>query len=268
MKHIQLEIFAGTQEQEELIAQLDELHSSGFEQRDEKLIAYFPEKDFSLEALSEILDGYQYGITNIEEQNWNAVWESNFQPVMVADFCAVRAHFHEPIKEVQHEILITPKMSFGTGHHATTYMMMQQMQEMDFRHKKVFDFGTGTGVLAILAHKLGAEEITAIDVDEWSIENAKENFQQNNCSDITVTRSSDLPDRQFDIILANINRNVILDYLHSLVEHTKQSGFILLSGLLATDENDIVAAAEQNGLKVIRRVEKQGWISLLTVMAQ
>ncbi len=120
--------------------------------------------------------------TIIEETNWNQVWESNFDPVIVDDFVAVRAHFHEPIKNVQHEIVITPKMSFGTGHHATTYMMMQQMRELDFAGKNVFDFGTGTGVLAILAEKLGAQKVIAIDNDDWSIENADENVKRNNCT--------------------------------------------------------------------------------------
>ena len=120
--------------------------------------------------------------TLIPEANWNQVWESNFDPVIVDDFVAIRADFHEPVKGVSLEIIITPKMSFGTGHHATTYMMIEQMRELDFTGKSVFDFGTGTGVLAILAEKLGANKVIAVDNDEWSIENAEENFEKNNCT--------------------------------------------------------------------------------------
>ena len=133
--------------------------------------------------LQKNIEPFQIGFseTTIEETNWNQVWESSFEPVVVDDFVAVRADFHEPIKGIKHEIVITPKMSFGTGHHATTYMMLEQMGKLDFKDKRVLDFGTGTGVLAILAEKMGAKKIIAIDNDEWSIENANENIKRNNC---------------------------------------------------------------------------------------
>ncbi len=266
MKHIELEITANQFQQEELIALFDQYNPSGFEQTDDKLKAYFEEKDFVQQEILKLLDGYQYQMSEVEEQNWNAVWEQNFQPVVVEDFCAVRAHFHEPITNVGHEIIITPKMSFGTGHHASTYMMLLQMRDIAFQNKTVFDFGTGTGILAILAEKRGAAQITAIDVDDWSIENAKENFERNGCSRITVSLSSNLPkNQQFDVILANINRNVILAYLTQLVTIVKQEGLVLLSGLLATDENEITEAAEQNGLQFTKKMERGGWISLLFV---
>lgn len=263
MKHIQLEIIANDYQQEELIALLDDFGPAGFEQTDEKLKAYFEEENFERDAVMQILAGYDYTVGTLEEQNWNALWEQNFQPVIVENFCAVRAHFHEPISDVEHEIIITPKMSFGTGHHATTYMMMQQMRHIDFSNKTVFDFGTGTGILAILAEKLGAAKITAIDVDDWSIENAKENFQRNGCSKIDVTLSSQLPKEAFDIILANINRNVLLDYMEGLSAMTNPGGTVLLSGLLAADETDIRNAAGKQGLLFKKKEEKNGWISLL-----
>lgn len=265
MKHVQLEIIANDYQQEELIALLDDYNPSGFEQTDEKLKAFFEEKDYDQQEIGRILKGYEFTISEIEEQNWNAVWEQNFQPVIVEDFCAVRAHFHEPIAQVEHEIIITPKMSFGTGHHATTYMMLQQMRNIDFKGKAVFDFGTGTGILAILAEKLGAQKITAIDVDDWSIENAKENFERNGCSKTTVSLSSNLPQEQFDIILANINRNVILQYMDSLVKIVKKEGLILFSGLLVADETDITSAAQESGFQLVKRGERVGWLSLLFV---
>lgn len=263
MSHIQLKIIANPFQQDELIAFLDDYNPSGFEQTDKTLEAYFKEEDFANAEVSKILEPYQYTRTLVEEQNWNAVWEHNFQPVLVGDFCTVRADFHEPIQSVQHELIITPKMSFGTGHHATTFLMLQQMSALDFKEKIVFDFGTGTGILSILAEKLGAAHVIAIDVDDWSIENAKENFERNRCEKISVSLSSVLPNEEFDIVLANINRNVILLYLKQLTTILKSKGQLLLSGLLLMDEADITKVATDHGLILQNKTTKEGWISLL-----
>ncbi len=262
MNHIQLEIIANPFQQEELIALLDDYNPSGFEQTDETLKAYFTEDDFGQADIKKIVEGYDYKQTLVEAQNWNALWEQNFQPVVVGGFCAVRAHFHQPVKDVRHEIIITPKMSFGTGHHATTYLMMQHMEYLDFRNKSVFDFGTGTGILAILAEKLGASNVAAIDVDEWSIENTAENAERNGCKKIQVTLTSNLPAEVYDVVLANINRNVILDYLERLVQNIRAGGHVLLSGLLASDEPAVAAEAERCGLQQANRAERSGWILL------
>jgi ribosomal protein L11 methyltransferase len=211
--------------------------------------------------VNNLVKEFTFNITSIPEQNWNAVWESNFEPVVVDDFCAIRADFHQPIKNVQHEIIITPKMSFGTGHHATTYMMIEQMSNINFTKKRVFDFGTGTGILAILAQKLGAASITAIDNDEWSIENAKENFQKNDVHSITLYRSSAMPKDSFDIILANINRNVLNEYASALVSILSPKGVLLVSGILKEDERVIVAAF--NILQPIKVQQNKNWISIL-----
>lgn len=263
MDSIQITIRATEEQQEILISQLSELQASGFEQMEESLVAYFPANDFNSYDVSSLLEGFEYNTQTVKEQNWNAVWEGNFQPVVVDDFCAVRADFHEPVNGVEHEILITPKMSFGTGHHATTHMMIQQMRNMDLKGKKVFDFGTGTGILAILAEKLGAAAVSAIDVDDWSIENAKENIERNNCVSIEVTLGSVIPQQQFDVILANINRNVILQYISQLDESLVNEGALLLSGLLVSDEEDIVKACTEAGFSFIRKGERNNWISLL-----
>jgi ribosomal protein L11 methyltransferase len=268
MKHIKVEIIANENQQEELIALFDDYNATGFEQTDEKLIAYFDEEGYEKTEIEKVVEGYSFELSEVEEKNWNEEWEKNFQPVVVEDFVAVRAHFHAPVSGIQYEIVITPKMSFGTGHHATTFMMMQQMREIDFRNKTVFDFGTGTGILAILAEKLGAEKITAIDVDDWSIENAKENFERNKCSKTAVSLSSQIPAGQFDIFLANINRNVILDYIPQIVKALRRNAFILFSGLLVADENDIREAAERHGLLFTNRKERLGWLSLLFVNQQ
>ena len=263
MNTIQISIQANEHEQDILISELDQWHAMGFEQTEGYLIAYFPENNFDSYEINQLLKGYIFFISTIEEQNWNQVWESNFEPVIVNNFCAIRTHFHEPVKGVEHEIIITPKMSFGTGHHATTYMMIEQMQHLDFIGKEVFDFGTGTGILAILAEKLGAESILAIDVDDWSIANAKENIQKNNCTKTTIELSSTISTQKFDIILANINQNVILQYLPDLKKSLHKNGHLLLSGLLTTDEKTIVEECDKEHFELIKQNEKKNWISLL-----
>jgi ribosomal protein L11 methyltransferase len=263
MDYIQIAVKAAEADQEILISLLSDLDPTGFEQQDDRLLAFFAEEGFDKTALEALLAGYSYSMEAVKEQNWNELWESNFQPVVVDDFCAVRAHFHPPVPGVRHEIIITPKMSFGTGHHATTYMMMKQMQDIDFAGKSVFDFGTGTGILAILAEKLGAEAVEGIDVDEWSIANAEENRERNGCHRIGLQLSTNIPDKGFDIILANINRNVILQYLPLLKGRLKPGALLLLSGLLTADEGDIVKECDANKLRCIRKLERQNWISLL-----
>jgi ribosomal protein L11 methyltransferase len=263
MNHLQVSIEANEQQQELLISLLHDLGATGFEQKDDRLLAYFNEENFPAYYVQSILAGYNFQTNTIPEQNWNEEWEKNFQPVVVDDFCAVRAHFHAPISTVKHEIIITPKMSFGTGHHATTYMMMQQMKTIDFNNKSVFDFGTGTGILAILAEKCGAKEIIAIDNDEWSYTNAKENVEMNNCKKIIIQNSPVLPEREFDIILANINRNIILEYLSQLKSISNEKTIYLFSGLLKDDEADINTAAKQQGLHLLKKMEKNNWICLL-----
>lgn len=248
-----------------LIAALTDTGFEGFEEQENILKAFIDSTLFNETAVQQLAQqlNVDYTTTIIEETNWNAVWESNFDPVLVEDFVAIRAHFHEPAKGVEHEIIITPKMSFGTGHHATTYMMMLQMRKIDFSGKPVFDFGTGTGVLAILAQKLGAAHIIASDNDDWSIENAAENITRN-VPPLIELRKEDTAQMQqsFDIILANINKNVILENLPVLVQQLVPKGILLLSGLLVQDENDIVAACTQLGLYVDNKMEKDNWLSI------
>lgn len=248
-----------------LIAQLSEIGFDGFEEEENCLKAFIPANDFIEQTVKEIATNYNLSFTQstIEETNWNAVWESSFEPVVVEDFVGIRADFHEPIMGVEHEIVITPKMSFGTGHHATTFMMIQQMREIDFIGKTVFDFGTGTGILAILAEKLGAAKVFAVDYDEWSIENAEENLNRNHCSKFTLHKADHATgEEEYDIVLANINKNVILDNFVSIAEQLAPSGILLLSGLLADDEEDIRKEAEKNSLSVVKILERNKWISI------
>jgi ribosomal protein L11 methyltransferase len=263
MNYIQLSIEAGESRQEILIAQLSALEATGFEQTDTHLIAFFNEEDFPSYDVNEVLKKFVYHIQTVKEQNWNALWEESFQPVVVNQFCAVRAHFHQPVPGVQYEILITPKMSFGTGHHATTYLMLQCMQSIDFKGKKVLDFGTGTGVLAILAEKLGAATITAIDNDIWSFENVQENIQLNHCLKVKPLHTDQIPNvESYDIILANITKNVLLHYMGILKSCLKNNGLLLLSGIFQEDKPAMVAAAQNWGMKLVTEKVRENWLSL------
>lgn len=248
-----------------LIAQLADAGYEGFEETENGLEAFINERDFNKVILNEIVFKYQlqFSENKIVATNWNKLWESNFQPVIVNEFVAIRADFHEPITGVEHEIVITPKMSFGTGHHATTHMMIEQMEEIYYKNKDVFDFGTGTGILAILAEKLGARQVIAVDNDEWSINNAIENCERNESKRVVIEKKSTVSGKnKYDIILANINKNVILENFNGLVNHLAGSGILLLSGILETDKNEVIKAASEHNLKMKRELRNNNWICL------
>jgi ribosomal protein L11 methyltransferase len=252
-----------------MIAELADLGFDGFEETETSLLSYIPAQDFDTAKEADLLVALgHYGVTYtssaIEKQNWNALWESNFEPVQVDDFVGVRAGFHAPFGvEVEHDIVITPKMSFGTGHHGTTYCVMQLMRDIDFASKSVFDFGTGTGILAILAHKLGAGQVLAVDNDDWCIENASENIIVNNTQSIEIQKVNDAKlNKKFNIIIANINKNIILDNLAFLAEATVPGSVVLLSGLLQEDEAEIEAACAALGWKHQETRTKNNWIAL------
>lgn len=201
----------------------------------------------------------------IKEQNWNAIWESNFDPIRVGDFVGIRAHFHPSFEPaVEYDIQITPKMSFGTGHHPTTFSVMQLMQGMDFKAKTVYDFGTGTGILAILAEKLGAHSVLAVDNDDWCIENAEENIFNNASKVIRIEKvASALQKQQYDIVLANVNRHIIEANMDELTLIGKQGGILVLSGLLIEDQTDMIELAHSKGWQFQKAKPLNGWVSLL-----
>ncbi len=248
-----------------LIAQLNEIGFTGFEEDENLLKAYIPEENFDRSLLLKHLEPNEISFFEslIAETNWNRAWESNFDPVIVHDFVAIRADFHQPITGVSHEIIITPKMSFGTGHHATTYMMIEQMRLLDFNGKSVFDFGTGTGILSILAARLGADKIIAVDNDPLSIENAKENFANNNCNsiDIRLFDSANIHG-EFDVILANINKNVILDNMAHFERLLSEKGSLFVSGILPGDKRQILETARQGGLQLNSEEQRHNWLFL------
>jgi ribosomal protein L11 methyltransferase len=259
---IQLSFQLADQEQKDLlIAQLSALGFDAFEETEAGLHAFTPLDSFEEAAVKKLLKDQPYTQTTIAKQNWNQLWESNFEPVQVEDFVGIRAGFHQAMEGVIHEIVITPKMSFGTGHHATTYLVMKAMKDLDFKGKTVLDFGSGTGILAILAEKLGAQSVLAIDNDDWCIENSLENLAINQTQVIRVEKadSAALLD-QFDLVLANINKHIILANMDNLGKALAKGGTILLSGLLVEDESDILEACQQNAWKHLFTHQRNGWL--------
>ncbi len=258
-------------ESDMLVARLSQAGFEGFEEEPEKLHAFIPETLYDVSMVEKIIaeikgmaDPYHtlFKTEFIEPRNWNAEWEKDFEPVVVDQFCAIRAHFHAPVPGVSHDLIITPKMSFGTGHHATTYMMIAIMQGLDFRNHSVLDFGTGTGVLAILACKLGAGSILAVDSDAWSIENAIENAALNGCIGIRIEQKDSLSGTgSFDFILANINLRVILEIMALIWQHLTPSGVFIGSGVLESDEEKIRERANSCGFTMERLMVKDNWMS-------
>ncbi|MDX1409186.1 MAG: 50S ribosomal protein L11 methyltransferase [Saprospiraceae bacterium] len=196
-------------------------------------------------------------------QNWNAVWESNFEPVSIGDFCYVRASFHEPVEGVQHEIVIDPKMAFGTGHHATTWMMIHAMKSLQVQDWTVLDMGCGTGVLAILAARMGAAQVIAIDNDAAAVDNTKENLVQNDvAAEVLLGSASRIPDDPFDLILANINRGVLIEIMPVLARSLAPEGNLLLSGVLTSDQELMQDLLAENGLHVVHAYRRGEWLCL------
>jgi ribosomal protein L11 methyltransferase len=263
--YIRIDIHPSSQEQLDiLIAELAEMNFYAFEETGGMLSAFATPQNFREDVVKSYLEqnGLDYSKTLIDHINWNQKWESEFSPVIVENFAGIRASFHPPILNVRHEIIITPKMSFGTGHHATTFLMIQQLSQTDVTNKRVLDFGTGTGILAILAKKTGAREVVAIDNDELCIHNAKENIKING-SDIELINSDNFKGfGTFDIILANINLNTILENLGELKKSTRYQSQIIISGCLEADEHQLITQFSDFGFNCESILLKDGWISI------
>ena len=265
----QLEIFIDdvpADQMELLIAKLFELGIHGMEELPAGLKAYANLGDFD-DAAFDLFSkdrGLVFTINAVKEENWNAIWEANFEPVAIPGKVYVRAAFHPPVGGFEHDILITPKMSFGTGHHATTMMMMKLMLDVNFKEKTVIDFGSGTGILSILAEKLGASKVISIDNESWSVENAVENANLNNCSKVTVTLGSALDDfASAEVVLANINKSILLEHAKSIFEHLHSAGVLILSGLLRADYDDIVQHYSKFLGEPTTMLHEGDWIALV-----
>jgi ribosomal protein L11 methyltransferase len=252
-----------------IIAELGELPFDTFEEEGDTVLAYIrvPDCDVDVEtAIADIKTAYNLRVerTLIPHQNWNEVWESNFQPIILDDFCAVRASFHAPITSVQYDLVIDPKMAFGTGHHETTYMMMDYMRHIDFLGKNVFDYGAGTGILAILAAKLGASHIDAVDIEHESYLSTLENAALNDTPQITSIHGTldDVQGEGYAVIVANINRNVIIPSLPRLYAQLAEGGTILFSGILERDAPLVITAAEAEGFRYNEIKTKGDWVAI------
>jgi ribosomal protein L11 methyltransferase len=256
-----------------LVAYLAELDYESFQVESPAIKAYIQESSYKGEAIQTLFNELQaeqdviqsFEVKLIPQQNWNAQWESQFEPVFIGDEIRVVAPFHQldPFSGI--EILIEPKMSFGTGHHQTTHLMCASMMEMDFRSKRVLDMGSGTGVLAILAEKRGATDIVAIDIEEWSAENCADNSVKNGCKHIRSLHGGIevMPTEPFDFILANINKNVLTAQLSSYAERMKDGAYLFLSGFFVSDTDELKLLASGLKLQFQAQREREGWAVLL-----
>lgn len=252
-----------------LMAELIEIGFDSFTEEHDGILAYI-QKDLFIENNLKGINMFaneaveiSYTYREMPNINWNEEWEKNFDPINVENQVSIRAEFH-PNQNLTHEIIIQPKMSFGTGHHATTYLMIQQMLDMDFTDKTVLDMGCGTSVLAIFAKQKGAGKTVAIDIDEWSVENSKENAERNNVElEISQGTADNLGAENFDIILANINRNILISDIPTYVSILNNGGQLLLSGLCFFDVDDILEVCTEQKLTLKKKLQREEWVSLL-----
>ena len=253
-----------------LVAELGAIFFESFVHTDQGLQAYIQEYDFSLSTVQDlyIFDNIDFEISMevkvIAQQNWNAEWEKSFSPINVLGKCIVRAPFHNK-EDVDYDILIEPKMSFGTGHHETTFQMISHLLDINVYEMRVLDMGCGTGVLAILACMKGAKSITAIDIDEWAFKNTLENVRKNKCSQIIVKQggTEQMESMQYDLILANINRNILIHDMEAYVKSMSSGSKIIFSGFYTSDIRFINEKARELGLHLLGQSEKNLWASLV-----
>ena len=253
---------------EMLIAQLGYVGFESFVEQDYGVTAYIQKQEWNSKILEDVflLHSNEFNITfehnEIAQTNWNEEWEKNFNPIQVDDLVSIRAPFHtNPL--LQFDIVIEPKMSFGTGHHETTHMMVQHLLALDLDTKKVLDMGCGTGILAIFAEMKGAKPIDAIDIDSWCYENSLENIQRNNCNHITVYEGdASLLKEKYDVIIANINRNILLSDMKTYTDCLNENGVLLLSGFYKEDIAIIEDEVTKHGLTFETMIQKNNWVAL------
>ncbi|PQJ72174.1 50S ribosomal protein L11 methyltransferase [Polaribacter butkevichii] len=252
-----------------LIAELGEVGFESFVESENGVTAYIQKDDWNTAVLEDIFvlnsDEFsiEYNQSEIAQTNWNAEWEKNFSPIQVEDVVSIRAPFHEN-PNLKYDIVIEPKMSFGTGHHETTHMMVQHLLQLDLENKKVLDMGCGTGILAIFAEMKGANPIDAIDIDNWCYENSIENVERNNCNHISVFEgdASLLINKKYDVIIANINRNILLMDMKAYANCLNDKGVLLLSGFYQEDIPVIDAEVSKYDLKLETFIERNNWVAL------
>lgn len=272
MYHTRLQVACDPAFSEILMAEIAEAGFETFLETEKGFEAYVEMENFDRDQIDFILQKYS-GKTpidvqqdRIEKQNWNEQWERSYDPIVVEEKCLIRADFHKIDKHYPYELIITPKMSFGTGHHQTTYLMIKNQMGIDHRNKRVMDAGCGTAILSVMASKLGAGEVHAFDIDEWSVSNGRENIEVNGCTNIFHYQGklSELNLKgPFDIILANINKNVLLNEIHLYNQFLGPEGLLVLSGFYLADIPDLLEEATKFGLSELRRDEREGWAALV-----
>jgi ribosomal protein L11 methyltransferase len=272
MFHTRLQVNCPADFSEILIAELSEAGFDTFMETDQGFEAFVEEEKYDAEAVHSIRERYSaltrltFSFDRIAKKNWNEEWEKNYEPINVDDRCLIRAAFHKPEKNFPYEIIITPKMSFGTGHHQTTYLMIKNQLDIDHQTKRVMDAGCGTAILSVMACKLGANEVEAFDIDEWSVVNGEENKELNRCPNIHLQQgkiSEVNLTGKFDIILANINKNVLMEEIEIYSGYLNTGALLLLSGFYTRDIPDLLKESSKYKLSEKRRDEREGWACLL-----
>jgi ribosomal protein L11 methyltransferase len=252
-----------------LIAELGEVGFESFVENEHGVTAYIQKSEWNSSILEDIFvlnsDEFsiEYNQNEVEQTNWNSEWEKNFTPIQVDDLVSIRAPFHEN-PHLKYDIVIEPKMSFGTGHHETTHMMIQHLLKLDLTNKKTLDMGSGTGILAIFAEMKGANPIDAIDIDNWCYENSLENIERNNCKNIAIFEgdASLLINKKYDVIIANINRNILLMDMKAYTDCLNEKGVLLLSGFYEEDIPIIDAEVSKYNLKLETFIQRNNWVAL------
>ncbi len=270
MQYLEFVIPCNTEIGEILIAELTQINFDSFLQEDELIKAYIDDKVYNHEEFAGILSYYNIDVrkvvkSELENKNWNETWESNYQPIVVGDKCYIRASFHNPKPQYPYEIVIQPKMSFGTGHHATTSQMIELMLLSDFRDKEVLDMGCGTGLLTILAHKMGAKKVAAVDNDEWAYKNTLENLHNNKVQkgEIIFGEIDDVKDENYDMILSNITKNINLAYIKHYAKMLNPNGKLIVSGFYDTDLEDIKNEAIKYGFTLLSNRSNSNWCAAI-----
>ena len=255
-----------------LMAELAELGFDTFLENDGGFEAYVESDRYDKQGLEEVKTKYEeftplaFSFEKVEKKNWNEEWEKSYEPIIVDDRCLIRASFHKIEKKYPYEIVITPKMSFGTGHHQTTYLMIKSQMDIDHKDKRVMDAGCGTAILSIMASKLGAKSVEAFDIDKWSVTNGNENIEVNKTSNIRLQMGKITEVKlsgSFDIVLANINKNVLLSEINIYSRYLPANGLLLLSGFYTHDIADLLEEAHKHQLTEVKRDERENWAALL-----
>ena len=272
MSFIEIKVHCDEPFRDILIAEMGQLEFDSFVETEVGFDAYIPEFNFNHPGLQQLFNNYRkqtriwYELNKIAKENWNEEWENNYEPIEVGEQIRVRATFHESDPKFRFEIIISPKMSFGTGHHETTHQMLGLQLEVDHKGKAVLDVGSGTGILAIMAAKLGADYLAATDIDEWCIENSKENFELNQVkiNELKLGTIRELNfEQKFDIVLANINKNILLEELEDYSKLMLDNGHLFLSGFYEKDVNDILELTGRLGFEKVLQSTKQDWTAIL-----